>query len=123
MPRLLGLEAARRPLAAGLLPGHQLEGVAARELDVAVGLGVLLELVVGVDVEGNVPVGLARGAALAAAKVVLPDHLEAGAVGALDGRGEGDDAGEEEGEKVSHLDGRYSGGGVQGRVSREWLLR
>lgn len=54
-PCLLGLDAARGPLAIVGLAGDELEGVAAGELDVGVGLGVFLQLVVDRDIEGDVP--------------------------------------------------------------------
>lgn len=56
MESLLGLKTSRGPFALPILPGNELEGVTAGELDVLVGGGVYLEFVVGVDVEGRVPV-------------------------------------------------------------------
>lgn len=83
IPRLLSLDAAGRPVArVGVLPGHELQGVAARELDVAVVGRVALVLAVGVDVEGHGPLVEVGVAAAAAFKGVLPDGLHA-----LHGRG------------------------------------
>lgn len=109
MPGLLGLETSRGPFSLGVLPGDELECVTARELDVLVGGAVHLELVVGVDVEGRVPVVVLGSTALAASELFLPDDLKIWAVGHAGGRGQRGEA-DDDGEEVSH------------GVSREWNL-
>jgi hypothetical protein len=86
---VLGLDAARGPSTVVVLPGDQLEGLAAGQLDVAVGVGVLLALVVGVGVEGNVPLAGVGSTACAAVKGLLPGEMEAIEGWRLDGRGQG----------------------------------
>lgn len=84
------LDAARRPLARGRLPRHELQRVAARELHVGRVLGVLLLLVVGAVAHGDLPRRRVRRAALAAAKVLGPCDAEVLEGWGVDGGGEAD---------------------------------
>lgn len=78
-----------------------MEGVSSGELNVLVRSAVNLDLVVGVDVEGRVPVVVLGSATLATSKLVLPEELQSRAVGGTHGRGHGGQAGEN-GEEVEH---------------------
>lgn len=102
-PGLDGFDAGRGPFAGGSLLRDELEGLAARELHVGVGLGVSLELLVVVEVGDDGPLGEVDHVALLANKGLLPDEVHAGDVWGESGRGGGDGQGEEVERLEMHL--------------------
>lgn len=89
---VLGLDAARGPVVV-VLPRHELERVAARELHVARVALVRLELVVDVELGvDDVPVVLVGQRRALARKVVLPDAVPTAVRGRVKGRGDGGEA-------------------------------
>lgn len=101
-PGVAGLDAARRPGPVGVAARHDLEGAAARDLHVFVGGRVHLVLVVGVDIEGDLPHVLVDRGAGGSREGLLKDELEALFVGGADGGREGWEEGEDGGRLEEH---------------------